>query len=174
MRRPVFAFLAAAVTVAACTSAGPAGPQGPTGPAGPAGPKGDTGAQGPIGAPGMQGIAGMQGPPGGGRYTQRSDLYCETQSVLPGGRASVECRDVNDLPVTGGCLQNSAINNFPPGEISLISSGPALWPFQSSGPAGWNCDWRSVSPSAAGPGGGNPAYWGDAGMSATICCIAVP
>ncbi|MDX2008670.1 MAG: hypothetical protein SFW67_00685, partial [Myxococcaceae bacterium] len=162
-----FAFLAAAVTVAACTSAGPAGPQGPAGPAGPAGPKGDTGAQGPMGAPGMQGIAGMQGAPGGGRYTQRSDLYCESNPVTGGGGQAALCRNPLDIAISGGCLQDSSVRNFPPGELALISSGPLFWPAGSR--STWTCTWRSTSPDA-----GSPTYWADAGLSATICCIAVP
>lgn len=167
MRRPVIAFLAAALAVAACTSQGPVGPQGPAGPAGPAGPPGDAGPQGPKGDTGMQGIAGMQGPPGGGRYTQRSDLYCESNPVLPGGGQGVLCRTPFDIAISGGCLQDSNIRIFPPGELALISSGPLFWP--SGSRASWTCAWRSTSPDA-----GSNEYWADAGLTATICCIAVP
>lgn len=167
MRRPVLVFFAAAVTVAACTSQGPVGPQGPAGPAGAAGPKGDTGPQGPIGMPGMPGIPGMPGPIGGGRYTQRSDLYCESNPVTPAGGSDALCRDSTDIAITGGCLQNSNARIFPPGELALISSGPLFWSAGSR--ATWTCDWRSTSPDA-----GSPTYWFDAGLTATICCIAVP
>ena len=167
MRAALAAFVSAFV-ISACSSAGPAGPQGPSGPAGPKGDKGDTGMQGAQGVPGMQGIAGMQGAPGGGRYTQRADLYCETQPIPGGGSSdSVLCRTQNDIPISGGCLQDPTVRLFPQGELALTSSGPKFWPAGSR--ATWSCAWTSSNPSA-----NQPTYWADAGLSATICCIAVP
>lgn len=160
MRHALAAFVSAFL-VAACSSAGPAGPQGPAGPAGPKGDKGETGMQGAQGMPGMQGIAGMQGTPGGGLYTRRSDLYCET------GQGGALCRTPNDIPISGGCLQDSTVRLFPPGEIALTTSGPKFWP--SGSRASWACEWTSSSPNANQPG-----YWADAGLVSTICCIAVP
>lgn len=166
MRHALAAFVSAFV-VAACSSAGPAGPQGPAGPAGPKGDKGDTGMQGVQGAPGMQGIAGMQGPPGGGLYTRRSDLYCETvEAGGLNGTASL-CRTQNDIPISGGCLQDRLVRSFQQGEVSLTSSSPKFWAAGSR--ATWTCEWSSSSPTA-----NQPTYWADAGLTATICCIAVP
>lgn len=164
MRNTLVAFVSAFV-IAACSSAGPAGPQGPAGPAGAKGDKGETGAPGPKGDTGLQGIAGMQGPPGGGLYTRRSDLYCVSEWG-PGGAAAL-CRTQNDIPISGGCLQDQLIRQFPAGELSLVSSSMKFWPAGSR--ATWVCDWTSSSPNA-----NQPAYWADAGTAATICCIAVP
>lgn len=165
MHRHAFAVLISALVVAGCSSAGPAGPQGPAGPAGPAGAKGEPGMQGAQGAPGMQGIAGLPGMTGGGLYTRRSDLYCVSESG-PGGAASL-CRTQNDIPISGGCLQDQLVRQFPPGELSLVSSSMKFWPAGSR--ATWVCEWTSSNPTA-----NQPTYWADAGLSATICCIAVP
>ncbi len=168
MRHVLIAF-AFAFTIAACSSAGPVGPQGPAGPAGPKGDKGDTGMQGAQGVPGMQGIAGMQGPQGGGLYTRRSDLYCETNSFPSGGSSDgVLCRTQNDIPISGGCLQDPTVRVFPQGELALSTNGPKFWSTAGTR-ATWSCSWNSGNPNA-----NQPAYWADAGLSATICCIAVP
>lgn len=165
MRHVLIAF-AFAFTIAACSSAGPAGPQGPAGPAGAKGDKGDTGAPGPKGDTGLQGIAGMQGPQGGGLYTRRSDLYCVTEDGYPGGAGAL-CRTQTDIPIAGGCLQDRTARSFPGGELSLTSSSMKFWPAGSR--ASWVCEWSSNNPNA-----NQPTYWADAGLSATICCIAVP
>lgn len=167
MRPALVAFFSAFI-IAACSSAGPAGPQGPAGPAGAKGDKGDTGAQGAQGVPGMQGIAGMQGAMGGGLYTRRSDLYCETTPAPGGGSGSgAVCRTAQDLPIAGGCAQDQVVRQFPRGELALTSSAMKFWP--GGAQAGWECSWTSSNPNA-----NQPAYWADAGLSATICCIAVP
>lgn len=167
MRHALAAFVSAFV-VAACSSAGPAGPQGPAGPAGPKGDKGDTGAPGAKGDTGMQGIAGMQGPTGGGLYTRRSDLYCIDSQVPGGGQNwAVLCRGQNDIPISGGCGQDPTVRQFPQGELALTSSTPTFWAAGSR--ATWSCSWTSSNPNA-----NQPTYWADAGLSATICCIAVP
>lgn len=169
MNRHAFAVLISALIVTGCSSAGPVGPQGPAGPAGPAGAKGDTGAQGAQGVPGMQGIAGMPGMVGGGLYTRRADLYCETNeaSGISGGNGGVGCRRPQDIAISGGCLQDGNVRIFPAGEIGLTSNGPKFWPAGSV--ASWECRWTSTNPSAA-----QPAYWADGGMFATICCINTP
>ncbi|MBL8941245.1 MAG: collagen-like protein [Archangium sp.] len=168
--RHALAAVFAAFVIAACSSAGPAGPQGPAGPAGPKGDKGDTGAPGAKGDTGMQGLAGMQGATGGGLYTRRSDLYCETiEAGSSGGLngAETQCRTQNDIPIGGGCLQNRLVRSFPGGEVSLTSSSPKFWPAGSR--ASWTCEWSSSNPNA-----NQPTYWADAGLTATICCVAVP
>lgn len=168
MRRHTLLALSFSLVVAACSSAGPVGPQGPAGPTGPKGDKGDVGMQGAQGIPGMQGIAGMQGAPGGGRYTQRSDLYCVTENVPGGGSATdALCRTQNDIPISGGCLQDRTTRVFPQGELGLSSSSMKFWPAGSR--ATWVCEWSSSNPNA-----NQPTYWADAGLAATICCIAVP
>lgn len=167
MRHVLIAF-AFAFTIAACSSAGPAGPQGPAGPAGAKGDKGDPGAPGAKGDTGLQGIAGMQGPQGGGLYTRRSDLYCETFLVSGGGNAGgTQCRTARDIPIAGGCRQDSVTRLFPQGELALTSSAMKFWP--AGAQAAWECEWTSSNPTA-----NQPAYWADAGLSATICCISVP
>lgn len=167
MRHALAAFFSAFV-IAACSSAGPAGPQGPAGPAGPKGDKGDPGAQGAQGVPGMQGIAGMPGATGGGLYTRRSDLYCESVPAPGGGFGSASvCRTARDIPIAGGCLQDQLIRQFPQGELALTSSAMKFWP--AGAQATWVCSWSSSNPNA-----NQPTYWADAGLSATICCIAVP
>ncbi len=125
--------------------------------------------QGAQGSPGMQGIAGMQGPPGGGLYTQRSDLYCVTNeaSGAAQGANTVLCRRPQDIAISGGCLQDTTVRIFPAGEIGLSSNGPKFWAAGSS--ATWDCRWTSNSPAAA-----QPTYWADGGMFATICCITTP
>lgn len=168
--RPALVAFVSSFVIAACSSAGPVGPQGPAGPAGPKGDKGDIGMQGAQGMPGMQGIAGMQGPPGGGRYTQRGDLYCETVEAGSSGGlngTAALCRSQNDMPIAGGCLQDRLVRSFPGGEVSLTSSSPKFWPAGSR--ATWTCEWSSSNPNA-----NQPAYWADAGLTATICCVAVP
>lgn len=165
MRHALAAFFSAFV-IAACSSAGPAGPQGPAGPAGAKGDKGDTGMQGAQGVPGMQGIAGMQGAMGGGLYTRRSDLYCET-TPTSGNASGTQCRTARDIPIAGGCRQDAVVRLFPQGELALTSSSMKFWP--AGAQAAWECEWTSSNPNA-----NQPAYWADAGLSATICCIAVP
>lgn len=169
MHRLAFAVLISALVLAGCTSAGPVGPQGPAGPAGPAGAKGEPGMQGAQGVAGMQGIAGMQGPPGGGRYTQRSDLYCETveASGLFRGVGGASCRRPQDIAISGGCLREGAGNPQLLGEVALISNGPKFWPAGST--ASWECRWTSTNPTAV-----QTSYWADGGLYATICCINAP
>lgn len=117
----------------------------------------------------MQGIAGLPGMTGGGLYTRRADLYCETSEASGFGRGngSVSCRRPQDIAISGGCLQDATVRIFSPGEISLASSGPKFWAAGSS--ASWDCRWTSTSPSAP-----QNTYWADGGMVATICCITTP
>jgi hypothetical protein len=116
----------------------------------------------------MQGIAGLPGMTGGGLYTRRSDLYCVTEPA-PGGSlgSGAVCRTQNDIPISGGCLQDTNVRIFPLGELALTSSSMLFWPAGSR--ASWTCSWTSSNPTA-----NQPTYWADAGLAATICCIAVP
>ena len=141
------------------------------GPAGPQGEKGDTGAtgpQGPQGAMGAQGVPGPMGPAGatgGGLYVSRDAAYCETVAVTNTTLADAQCRDQNDLVITGGCetFVPNGTNVPPPVTTGLFESHPLS--LELSGlPGTWRCIWQ----------GATIAELAAAGARAKVCCIAVP
>lgn len=73
---------------------------------------GAQGAPGDPGAPGDKGDKGdpgLQGPPGGGLYTSRNDVYCNTAipADMPSGASTLvaQCDTPRDLPLSGFCSQ---------------------------------------------------------------------
>ena len=141
-------LLAFALTLALCACGGSAGPEGPQGQQGPAGP------QGPQG---LNGADGGTGPAGGGYYTSRNTVYCNTVAMAAGDTFVIaSCNNLQDLPLSGGC-------SLPYGTLPVTNSIPVYWDSAAAGSsaAGWLCSWT----------GTNAAQYG---ASATICCVSVP
>lgn len=129
-------FVLPLVLLVACQegSRGPVGPQGPEGSAGPQGPAG------PQGVAGLQGPQGVQGPIGGGLYTSRDDIYCNTSPIgTTNGNVSAACDTPEDLPLTGSCAnhETKALNLSTNGFIEN-------WPGRSTAPASWLCSWSGL------------------------------
>lgn len=157
---------------------GPSGPggSGGNGEQGPPGPKGDPGEQGPQGLPGP---AGPEGSPGGGLYTEKGDLYLATEEVYSvpiddeededdSERIQLEvsayCRDANDLPVSGGCLTDTADSPRSRKAVTyLTQSTPLSWQDDSAA-AGWSCKAQ---------GGHNTEGGLTWRLAATLYCIEV-
>jgi hypothetical protein len=155
-------LLATSVLAVSCRS-------GSTGPAGPQGPQGQ---QGPQGTPGV-GSPGPQGPIGGGRYVDRSNIYCLSRQGLfiadggisaAGGQMEIDCTGNNDLPVTGSC--DGLVPSDTQSQISAPSVGWHVPPDQvdagPSAPAGWFCSWQFA-------GGTTPHDLPNVG--AHVCCV---
>lgn len=169
----VFALL----TVAACTTEGPAGPKGDTGAPGSPGPRGDAvyvsaaGGSvvvdgGVLVVAGPVGPTGAQGPMGGGLYARRTDAYCVEAGTtsLSGMGAHVTCRSPTDLVITGGCDFDEAHHAFLRG-VANVTNAP-----QSTGPTsleGWSCVWQFMP-------GVTPVDFADAGYVARVCCVPAP
>lgn len=145
------------VSTLACT-----GKTGPPGAQGPAGQNGAQGIQGSQGAKGDTGLQGIQGPPGGGLYTSRNDVYCNTVMMTANPTAftvRAACNTDLDLPLAGSCEAPGTI------ALNLTTNGPNLWAGQNVGnPAYWECGWTP-------PGG---AATNAPGALATICCVKRP
>lgn len=141
---------------------GEPGPQGPIGPIGLQGPSGEVGPSGPPGSRGEQGARGDIGPPGpigGGLYTKRNNIYCNTvpgEFDTGGGEAEARCDTIEDLPVFGSC-DGANTDSY------LGASRPANWSHTGT-PASFVCAWLFRS------GVATPIT----NASATICCIRNP
>ena len=149
------AFLAAVLLVGVLAGCNDKGDQGPAGPAG---------SQGPAGPQGPQDIQGLTGSAGGGLYTSRSSVKCNTvtMGVDPPAPVGVvaHCDSDLDLPLVGSCAANSA----PGGTLTLLFNGPVSWDANSTGQAAWSCAWANS--------GGGQVNVPDG--QATICCIKHP
>jgi len=125
----------------------------PSGKTGPTGPQGPQGQQGSPGTPGTPGAPGSQGPIGGGRYVDRSNVYCLSRQGLfvadggigaGGGHLELDCTGNNDLPITGSC------DGLIPSDTQLQVDAPSVgWNVTAadvdagpSAPAGWFCSWQ--------------------------------
>jgi len=159
-----YQFICAAtalVLVAACTEDGKVGPQGPRGEPGPEGPPGP---QGPQGLPGVQGPVGPQGvvgPQGGGIYTSRDDVYCNTAVGSDNtGTLTASCSAPADLPLSGSCY--SAQDNV----AVVLTSQPDGWaPASTTISAGWLCVFGKNGIRLNTP---------FASAAAVICCVRRP
>jgi hypothetical protein len=115
------------------------------------------------------GVKGDVGLTGGGIYTSRNDVYCDTVS-MPNNpavyRVTATCRTVSDLPLTGWCdLVSSLLPAATKATLILEGQGPTNW--QGAGgadKADWSCSWANASNS----------YVNAVGATASICCVSNP
>jgi hypothetical protein len=106
------------------------------------------------------GAAGAQGAQGGGLYTSRDDVYCDTVSgmdVKPSPGLSAECRQITDLPLSGSCNPGDAT-------VEVFTNKPMAWTTQGQAVASWQCAFAV---------NGTPVT-DHRPVSATICCVHHP
>lgn len=114
---------------------------------------------------GSTGPAGPSGPTGGGYYTSRADVYCNTNAYSLGDTAATitaSCSTALDLPLTGACdLSGAAYGAVP----YLTTNRLQYWAGTGlTQPAEWICGWQDSTRAAfIAPG-----------ATVTICCITVP
>ncbi len=157
MFRYVLLLITLLVALACRGDRGLPGPQGQDGAPGIQGLQGPPGPQGPQGVPGPQGI---QGPAGGGVYTSRGALYCNSTTGTTTGIVTASCNANKDLPLAGSC------ENYESTALNIATNGSiAAWPNTNPAtPAQWVCQWSSAGVVVNNVPTGK----------ATICCITNP
>lgn len=144
-------LLVCAIALSAC--------EGATGAMGPAGPSGPDGGSGP---------AGPAGTDGGGYYSSRANVYCNTVTNTAGlAVVTAPCNTLTDIPIGGGCSSSPTVTT-----VALVTSQPVAWEaaYVDQVPAYWACAW--VSNGAGTSTDGTPVIL--TGASAKICCVQVP
>lgn len=177
MKRLLLALVTSTAVAACGDTTGPTGPKGETGPQGVQGPRGLAGAAGAPGATGAKGPTGDTGPDGypgldGVRlYTERGNLYCITREADNAAEvnpsATAACKDVDDLPQSGGCYSEGGPEGASPFDFVACANDKAEAAFTDlDQAASFTCTWTSVGE----PGGCKNAS-GSNKPTAFICCI---
>jgi hypothetical protein len=109
------------------------------------------------GARGPQGAEGAQGATGGGLYTGRENVYCDSSTQLVSGTVRSSCRSESDLPLAGSC-EPSSVDNI------VTEDRPEGWQGPTPGfAASWICQFSTSGGTLIGTGTPGTAW---------VCCVA--